>query len=44
VRGKDESAGVVDEDVVDAPGVDADGGDFRKLRDGLAEAGLHLGP
>ena len=42
-----EAAGVIDERVVDSPGVDADGGEFRALRergDGGAEAGLHLVP
>jgi hypothetical protein len=47
VDGEDEAAGVVDEGVVDAPGVDADGGERRAARekgDGFAESGLDLVP
>src|SRR5690606_26096674 len=39
-----ETAGVVNERVVDAPGVDADGRDGFELRGGVAEAGLDFGP
>ena len=44
MRGKHEPAGVVEQGVVDAPGVDADGGESGNWAAALRRPVLHLGP